>query len=221
MYAERAYKNEDWYTGAMRKILLATTNPAKMLELQKAFAQLQNNEIELVTLRDLAILDDPEETGDTFVANARLKAEYYGNKTGLSTISDDGGLEIDILNGEPGVKSRRWPGYKATDAELIAFTLEKLKNVPAEKRTAKLTTCLYFYDPHTKTSAHEEECIYGSIATKPLKMESNGYPYRVLFIVAKYKKFYDELTDEEHTAINHRLIAAKRLSAKIVNILKD
>ncbi|MCX7880957.1 MAG: hypothetical protein N2482_00370, partial [Patescibacteria group bacterium] len=153
----------------------------------------------------------------------------------LPTISDDGGLIIPYLNNEPGVKSRRWLGYDASDEELISYTLKRLKNTTKKQRTAYLQTCLCFYLPKkinskilSLTRSHQkqnkknkdflilqEEKIKGYIAFSPSKKRIKGYPFRALFIVEKYNKYYDELTDEEHQKINHRLTALKKIIKKI------
>ncbi len=199
----------------MKRILIGTTNKGKVDELVSVFSDLKKHEIELVTLENMLKLMKPEETGTTFEENAKLKAQFYGNKTGLPAISDDGGLIIDILNGEPGVKSRRWPGHEATDQELIDYALEKLKGVPLEKRTAKLETCICFYDFDKQLFLVETEHINGWIAESPSPVITPGYPYRALFMVKQFNKYYDDLTEEEHAQVNHRLIAAKRLLLKI------
>lgn len=203
----------------MKKLLIATHNKAKIEEITEWLQPLKDKGIELLSLADVNVTEDPEETGTTFLENAQLKAEYYGNRTGIPTVSDDGGIMIDILNGEPGVKSKRWPGYAASDKELIAYALKKLDGIPPEKRTAKFHTCLYFYEPSTKTAFYEEEDVYGSISQKSTGRPTNGFPFRALFIVKDIKKFYDELTRYEHHQINHRLKALKRLSKKMEEFL--
>ena len=195
----------------MKKLLLATTNNAKKIEIILGLKPLIDRGLEVITLNDLENIEQPEETGVTFEENAKLKAKYYADKTGLPALADDGGLMIDALNGEPGVKSRRWPGYEATDEELIHYALDKMKDISEEKRSAKLETCVCFFDPQSQQYVCEQEDINGRITDKPLTMDTNGYPYRVLFIVEQFDKFYDELTETEHDAINHRLIAIKRL----------
>src|SRR3989344_8908543 len=112
------------------KIILATHNEGKILE-YKVLAE--NYPFEFTTLADLAIEAEPEEDGKTFEENARKKAEFYSWFSDLPVLAEDGGIEIDYLNGEPGVYSRRWPGHKATDQELIDLSLEKLRGVPREK----------------------------------------------------------------------------------------
>ena len=126
-------------------------------------------------------------------------------------MADDGGIEIDILNGEPGIHSKRWLGYDATDDEMIQYTLKKLHNVPYEKRTAHLTVCLYYINPTTGVETSTTESVNGTIALKPTGKARPGFPYRALFIVDTFQKYYDELPKQEHEAINHRLKAIKKL----------
>lgn len=199
----------------MKRLLIGTTNKGKVDELVSVFKDLSAKGVELVTLENMLKLMKPEENGATFEENAKLKAKFYGNKTGLPALADDGGLLIDVLNGEPGVKSRRWPGHEATDQELIDYALEKLKGVPLEKRTARLETCLCFYDFDKQLFLTESEHIDGWIAETPSPVLTPGYPYRALFMVKQFNKFYDDLTPEEHTQVNHRLKAAQRLKLKI------
>jgi len=199
----------------MKKILIATTNKAKLEELMMGVNPLKNHGIKIYTLNDVRVGKEPEEKGQTFCENAKIKAQFYAKKTNLPTIADDGGLIIPYLNNEPGVKSRRWLGYEATDEELINYTLERLKNVKKENRIAFLQTCLCFFEPKTKKILFEEENIKGYIAEKPSGKATFGYPFRALFIVKKFNKYYDELTSKEHQQINHRLLALKRLIKKI------
>jgi len=199
----------------MNKILIATTNPAKKKELSAGLKKIEEKGIKLLYLDDFDIKDEPVENGSTFEENALLKAKFYADKTGLPTIADDGGLLIYALDGEPGVKSRRWPGYEATDEELIKLALQKLEGIKYNDRTARLQTCVCFYNPESDEHFCEEENIEGYIAEDRLEIESDGYPYRVLFIVKKYDKYYDEMTDEEHGKLNHRLIALGRILGKI------
>lgn len=198
------------------KLLLATTNPGKLSELKQGFLALAEQGWELVDLSGFDNVGKPNETGKTFKENALLKAKYYAEKTGLPTVADDGGIEIDFLNGEPGVLSRRWPGHEATDEELIKYTLKKLDKVPAHKRGAQLSTCLCFLDPQTKKTEFVQESVRGVIDSKPSDERIEGFPYRALFVVDAYKKYYDELTPQEHDKINHRLKAVSKLSDVIL-----
>jgi len=196
-------------------MLLATHNQAKFKELKLGIKPLEEKGVKIISLNDLAIKDEPDEIGKDFSENARLKAYYYSRLTKLPTIADDGGLLIDIFNGEPGVKSKRWLGYEASDQELIKYTLKRLADIPKDKRTAYLQTSLCYYDSLSETCLEEQEKIKGYIAFKPSGRPTEGYPYRALFIVEKYNKYYDELTDKEHNQINHRIKALKRLIKKM------
>jgi XTP/dITP diphosphohydrolase len=195
----------------MISLLLATHNPAKKQELAEGFFSIIHSGIKLASLDDLHIKNDPEETGKTFLENARLKAKYFSQLTNLPTVADDGGIEIDVLNGQPGVHSKRWLGRVATDKEMIAYTLEQLKNSEPEKRGAQFTVCLYYYNPLTGFETSVSESLRGHIASSPSGKARIGFPYRALFIVDQYNKYYDELTTQEHADVNHRLKAIKKL----------
>lgn len=194
------------------KLLLATNNPGKLAEMRRGLVDLN---WQLLSLKDLSIQEQPEETGQTFKANAQIKAEFYARISQMPTLADDGGFVIPALNGEPGVKSRRWPGYEAPDEELIQLTLNKIKNIPVAKRTGYLELVLCYFDPVKKIYLYENERITGQIADKPTKKRIPGFPYRALLIVDKFHKYYDELTSEEHRQANHRLRALKKLQAKL------
>ncbi|MEK7597426.1 MAG: non-canonical purine NTP pyrophosphatase [Patescibacteria group bacterium] len=204
----------------MKRLLIATTNSGKIEEIKIGLKSLEKQGIKVLTLNDVRVGDnEPEETGKTFQENAFIKAKFYADLTHLPVLSDDGGLIIPYLNNEPGVKSRRWLGYEATDEELIKFALSNLRGCTGSKRTAYLETCLYFYDPQTNKVVYETEKISGRISTFPSFKIVPGYPYRAIFIVDKFNKYYDELTEDEHHEVNHRLIALKRLTKKIEDLI--
>lgn len=181
----------------MRKLLIATKNPGKVLEYREIFKEL-DLKIELVSLKDLGIEQSLEETGKTFEENAIQKAKFYYNLAGLPTLSDDSGIEIDFLNGEPGAKSRRWPGYEASDEELIEFTLEKLKRVPEEKRGAQLRAIVGLTFPGEEKVYTFEGILRGRIAQKPFEKSIPGYPFRSIFIHKQQKKYLGELSLVAH-----------------------
>jgi len=207
----------------VKKILIATHNRAKLEEIKLGLKELENQGIRLLSLTDVGVEKKPEETGKTFRENSILKAKFYGNLTGLPTIADDGGLIIPYLHNAPGVKSRRWPGYEASDQQLIDYTLINLRGYQGKKRTAFLETCLCFYTqvhpPGVLGCFFEQEKIKGYIAEKPTGRSTNGYPFRGLFIVDEFNKYYEELTPEEHEKINHRIKALKRLTNRIKNLI--
>lgn len=199
----------------MKTLLLATHNKAKLEELRLGAHLALGDKVKIISLDDVKIAMDPVETGKTFEENSLLKARFYAEISRFPTIADDGGLIIPALDNEPGVKSRRWLGYPGTDEELINYTLHRLQGFPKDRRTAFLEVSLSYYDPQKKLHISDDEKIKGYIAEKQTGRPTNGYPFRALFIVERFNKYYDELTHEEHKEINHRLIALKRLLNKV------
>ncbi len=188
----------------MNKLLIATTNPRKLEEITLFLSDVP---LTLVSLKDVGITETPEETGITFAENAMLKARFYVAKSGLPTLADDGGFEIDALNGEPGVKSHRWVhgDHESTDEELISYTLARMKDVVSEKRGAQLRLVLALVLPTGEVFTAEEK-IRGIVPDKPSEMRYPGFPYRSLLFLPEIHKFYnhDELTPTEMETYNHR-----------------
>lgn len=203
----------------VKRLLIATGNQAKLEELKFGLKNLAKSGITLITLNDVRVEEEVEETGHTFRENSEIKARFYSRITGFPTIADDGGLTIPHLNGEPGVKSKRWLGREASDRELIDYTLLRLRGVSGPGRTAYLETCITFYDPKTETILFEQEKIKGHISETAVNVPTNGYPFRALFIVDRFNKFYDDLTLSEHDVINHRFIALKALTKRIKDLV--
>jgi XTP/dITP diphosphohydrolase len=202
-----------------QKLLIATSNPAKLHEIRLFLSDLP---LELVGLDDVGIKERAEETGATFEENAIIKATFYAARSGLPTIADDGGFEIDALGGAPGVKSHRWihGDRDNDDDELIAYTMEKLKGLPVDKRGAQLRLVLAF--AHTDGSIHTSEAsIRGVVAEKPSERRTQGFPYRALLFLPKIGKFYDHdvLTAEETENLNHRKKAVDSLKPVLKKLL--
>jgi len=195
----------------MNQLLVATTNKGKISQIKPV---LEGLPIKLVFLPDLEIKNKVEENGKTLEENALLKAKFYSELTGLWVLADDMGLEIDFLNGQPGVKSKRWLGYDATDEELIQFTLDKLRGVPFEKRKAVFKSAIAIVSPEGK-SWLVQGLSRGYISEKPSSIRIKGLPYASLFFVPKYKKIFTELTGEEKETVSHRIKAIKK-SKKII-----
>lgn len=196
------------------KILIATKNPGKAREM-KTFL---GNGFETVSLTDLADAPDIEENGDTFEENALLKAGFYFGWSGIPSVADDSGLEIDYLNGEPGVLSRRWPGYEATDEKLIEIALKKLDGVPKERRTARLRTVGLYYDG--KQTLSRTASVEGYITENYCGHCEKGYPFRAIFWLPRFSKLYQDLTHEEHEEINHRKVVYGQLAQDIAALIK-
>src|SRR5258706_5017791 len=162
----------------MQKLLVATTNKGKITEISKFLSEMlpsSSNNIQILSLKDVGIDVDVEETGKTYLENSQLKAKFYAKLSGLPAISDDGGLEISALGGAPGVKSRRWLGYAATDEEITEHMKKVAKELPNDNRKAKFITVVSLALPSGEVWS-EEESIEGIIAKEPLIKILKGYP---------------------------------------------
>jgi len=182
----------------MTELLVATTNAGKVREYREIFKDFKLP-VRIISLKEAKITKEIEEDGRTFEENAIKKAEFYYNLSGgLPTLSDDAGLEIDYLNGEPGVHSRRWPGYTASDEELMQLALEKLKGVPEEKRGAQLRAAVGLIFPGEEKVHVFEGVLRGRIAEKSFGEILPGYPFRSIFIPEKQNKHLNELNIVAH-----------------------
>ena len=137
------------------RLLIATHNSGKLSELTWLLGDVP---FDLVSLADVGIHHQVDETGETFEQNAALKAETYARLSGLPTLADDSGLEVDALDGEPGVRSSRYAGDNATDADRIAVLLRKLDNKPAGDRTARFRCVIAVAWPGGPLELHPGAC---------------------------------------------------------------
>ncbi|OGG01414.1 hypothetical protein A2Z33_02655 [Candidatus Gottesmanbacteria bacterium RBG_16_52_11] len=204
----------------MKNILIATSNPGKLDEIRLFLSGLP---VKLLGLSDVGLTADAPETGVTFKENAIEKARYYFRESGLPSLADDGGLEIDALDGAPGVHSHRWakfrPGDDGDDA-IIRHTLAALSGVPAGKRGAQLRVVVALVLPDG--SEHfGEGTVRGIIAEKPAAVRTKGYPYRSLLYLPEIRKFYNHelLTPRETEKYNHRKRALRTVMPAIRNWL--
>lgn len=196
------------------KLLIATHNRGKLKEFQEL---LDDPDFELLTLDDVGIGSDVEETGSTFDENARLKAVTYARQSGLLALGDDSGLQVDSLNGEPGVYSKRYAGEGKSDAERNAFLLDKLKNTPPEKRTARFRCVIVIAEPDGEAWTTEGMCE-GAIAFEP--RGTNGFGYDPIFIVREDGRHLAELSSVEKNRVSHRGRAAAE-ARRILERLKN
>jgi XTP/dITP diphosphohydrolase len=196
---------------AERRLLIATTNPAKLRDLQEELAFLEEKGVELVGIHELdpSFLGFPE-NGTTFAENASSKALGASQRYGLAALADDGGLEIEALGGEPGVMSRRWPGYPAGDEELIAYALTRTKDLPPNRRKARFRTVVAFATPEGKLLS-KEAALWGEIAEKVHPARNPGYPYRSLFWIPELQKYAVEFSLEEERQWSHRRAAVRAM----------
>ena len=187
----------------MNELLIATTNLHKLEEYQTIFTGLP---LTLRSLRDVGISDDVEETGTTFIANARLKAEYYVQRSGLLTLADDSGLEVHALNGAPGVYSARYAGPGASDADRINLLLKNLEHVPFHARLARFVCVIALARPSGEIE-FVEGTVPGTIEAAP--RGENGFGYDPVFYMLDEDKTMAELTPERKSQVSHRAIAAR------------
>ena len=186
------------------KILLATGNPGKAGELADL---LKGVPFEMVSLRDFNLPAEIDEPADTFEGNAIIKAEVYARMSGLLTLADDSGLEIDALSGQPGVHSKRFAGEDATDEERVQIVLQRLEAVPWEQRAARYRCVLAIARPDGDTVTCEGICS-GIIGHEV--RGSGGFGYDPVFYLLEFDKTVAELSLEEKNQTSHRARAAKQ-----------
>ncbi len=196
-----------------RKLLIATHNSAKFADLRCLLSDLS---VEFVSLKDLGITHDVEEIGKTFEENALLKVSTYARLSGLPTISDDSGLMIDALNGEPGIYSARYAGKNATDFQKVLYLLSKMKDIPKEQRQATFVSTVAFAQPNCEPKVYRGE-LKGMITTEPRGILQPGYSYKVIFEVPTCGKTLAELVDKPQVSSSHR---AQALSQFITDFQK-
>ena len=179
------------------KLVLASNNAHKAREFREILAPLG---IEVVTQSEAGCHFEVDETGTTFEENAFLKADAAMKATGEPAVSDDSGLEVDALNGEPGVHSARYTGrHEDSDADRRAYLMKKLAGV--EHRTARFVSAICCVFPNGDVLRARGECE-GSIAT--YERGENGFGYDAMFIPAGSERTMAELSAEEKNAISHR-----------------
>lgn len=192
----------------MKTILIGTTNLGKLNDFKKLF---EKEGITVKSLQDYPEVIDVEETGDTFQANAILKAEAFSRKYNEIVIADDSGLEIDSLNGRPGIYSARYAGEEKNDEENIQKVLKEMEGIPVEKRTATFVCALAVARPGKETIVFEGKCS-GFITEEP--KGSHGFGYDPIFYVPEKNKTMAELTTEEKNEISHRKRALDKLKSE-------
>jgi len=205
----------------IKEILVATGNPGKIVEIRAML----DTDVHWLGLADLPPMEEITEDGTTFAENARKKALGYAKCTGLWTLADDSGLVVDALGGAPGVKSARFSGEKPKDADRtlidhrnIAKTLELLKDVPQEKRTARFVCRLCLASPG-RVLIETEGTLEGLITDR--EIGQNGFGYDPIFFVPNLKKTVAQLTAEEKNSISHRGSAIQKLKPLLRELLGE
>ena len=196
----------------MPHLLIATSNPGKKREYEELFADLP---LRLFSLRELSIMSAIEETGATFVENALLKAQAYAQESGMLTLADDSGLEVDALGGAPGIRSARYgePGY--SDEDRYRLLLRNIADVPCDKRTARFRCAIALVWPEGHQRIVEGTCE-GYIAEGP--RGSNGFGYDPVFYIPEYGCTMAELSDEVKNRVSHRADAVAKAAAILASL---
>lgn len=184
----------------MRKLIICTRSKGKFPEIVKKFRGLPFDFLNLNDIEEISKDFEVDETEKTFKGNAILKAKTFGEMTGILTLADDSGLEVDALGGRPGVYSARYaPG---TDKDRYEKLLKELEGVPDEKRTARFKCVVAIYDPKTKIVKACQGTCEGKITFSP--RGSFGFGYDPVFLNPSLGKTNAELTAEEKNKISHR-----------------
>tara|TARA_B110000014_G_scaffold199088_1_gene148383 strand:+ start:60 stop:656 length:597 start_codon:yes stop_codon:yes gene_type:complete len=190
----------------IKEILVGTNNAGKYKEI----CDLLPRDVKKYSPKEFNILT-PEETGKSFKENSFIKASYFSKKTDLICLSDDSGLEINLLNGEPGIYSSRWSGKKNNFDLAIKKIYEKMKSVKknwSSDNHARFVCCITLFWPDGKTYSSTGN-ILGKIST--LKKGSNGFGYDPIFIPDGYKQTFGEMKPELKMSIDHRFKAYKNI----------
>ena len=195
------------------KIVLATHNHDKEIELQHS---LQGLGVEICSLSEYPDIGDIEETGTTLLENSLLKAHTVHDRTGLPAIADDTGLEVDALDGAPGVYSARFAGADATYEDNVNKLLSVMENVSDDMRSARFRTVISFVDEIQELWT--EGFIEGRITEDP--RGNMGFGYDPVFYVPRLEKTFAELSTADKNKISHRGLALQKLRKILINVLK-
>jgi XTP/dITP diphosphohydrolase len=196
----------------MNKILVGTGNPAKLADYKKF---LKDFNLEIVSAASLNI-PEPEENAANCEEESIKKAKYYFEKSGIPTIVDDGGFEIEALNGQPGNKAKRWIGRDMTDEEIIAEVFKRMQG--QANRKARHVVALAIATPFGIFTSHGY--FEGVIPDKPSSKIEPRFPYRSILYLPNYHKYWGELSEEEDKILSHRNHAIEKLKDILIELSK-
>jgi len=199
------------------KLVITTRSRGKVAEIRStlgsAFHKFRKD-IEVVTLFDMPPVPSPNETGQTFAENAKLKGIYYADKLKALCIADDSGLSVDALQGMPGVQSARFAGVGATDEQNTALLLERLSGHPRPWRA--LFVCVVVAALPGRVVAQATGAVQGEILPAP--RGNAGFGYDPVFLISSHGKTMAELSVDEKNLISHRGVAMRSLIAELKNV---
>ena len=197
-----------------RELLIATANPGKVREFREMLAGGSAGNSRFRDLSEFTGVRPVEETGDTFLANASLKASGYAKQLGLWALADDSGLEVDALGGKPGVHSARWAELNGTgkgDSDNNATLLRQLAQVPDDQLTARFVCVLALADSGGRVILTARGTVEGRIIREP--RGAGGFGYDPLFLIDRLGRTTAELPPAEKHAISHRGEALRAMRA--------
>jgi XTP/dITP diphosphohydrolase len=193
------------------RLLLATRNPGKLREMREILGEALARGVELLSLDDLAPVAEPEETEETFAGNARLKALGYAAAHGVLCVADDSGLSVEPLGGRPGVRSARYAGEGASDADNNRKLLEELSPIP--RPWPAHYACAAAAAVPGKVVAEADGRVDGEIV--PEGRGGNGFGYDPYFLVSGSRRTMAELPPEEKNAVSHRGAAMRGIVRRL------
>lgn len=202
-----------WRIRTMKKLLVATTNQGKLKEIKLILKGLP---LEVVSLKDLNIEKSVREQGKTFEENAILKATAHGRMSGLLTMGEDSGLEVDALGGNPGVFSARY--CKGSDEDRCKLVLKNLEKIPDQRRNARFRCAVAVFNPENNEVKTCEGVIEGEIIKEP--RGENGFAYDPIFYVPELGKTTAQISPEEKNKISHRGEALRRAKKILEGLIK-
>ena len=194
---------------AAADVVLASTSPHKLAEFQRLF---RDSPVRILSPSPLGCTPQVAETGATFLQNARLKAVAYARACQAWSLADDSGLEVDRLGGEPGVRSARYAGPKASDQMRNAKLLRALAGVPHERRTARFRCVIALTRPHRPVELFEGRCE-GVITDRP--RGASGFGYDPTFYIPEMDRTMAELSFDEKNRVSHRGRASESVIAAL------
>jgi XTP/dITP diphosphohydrolase len=198
------------------QLLLASGNAHKAAELRRLVAS-AGLDLDVLSLRDVPVYPEPIEDGDTFEDNARLKAWAGRRATGLPTLADDSGLEVDVLGGMPGVRSARWAGPGATDQENLDLVLRQLADVAPARRTARFVCAVALVAPDGEVVALRRT-VEGTLLAEP--RGTNGFGYDPIFLPEGLTQTTAEMSAAEKDSISHRGRALRALLPELTALVE-
>lgn len=197
------------------ELILSTRNRSKIDQIKAMFAGLN---VSIVSLAEAGIGGNAVEDGTTLEENALKKAVFASTQAGKWALADDTGLFIDALGGKPGIYSARWAGENATTEDTMRFTLERLKDIAPEKRTATFTTVAVIASPKGEQKIFTGS-VRGKILAKPRVACQPNMPYSAIFVPDGQEKVWAEMSVGEENAISHRGKAFREVRGFLANIL--